>query len=114
GVALGYSAMMTVWVIPHLVWCLHGTGISLNDILQAARRPMIAGMISAGCAFLVQFVGPLVMSPLTRLALGSAVLFGVHFVMLVYCMGEKTFYLNLLRDSFARRSGIMESNSASS
>src|SRR5260370_11106591 len=34
GVAFAYSAAMTVWDIPHIAWCVHGTVVSLPGILQ--------------------------------------------------------------------------------
>ena len=41
GVALAYSTIMTLWVIPHLAWCVHGTGVSLKDIMLG-HKPAIA------------------------------------------------------------------------
>src|SRR6516164_9910350 len=40
GIAFAYSAVLTLWVIPHIWWCVHGTAISLRDILVAASRPL--------------------------------------------------------------------------
>jgi hypothetical protein len=39
GVAFAYSAVMMFWIIPHILWCINGTGISFGDILLAARSP---------------------------------------------------------------------------
>ena len=41
GVAFGYSAAMALWVVPHILWCLHGTVISIRDVALAVGRPMI-------------------------------------------------------------------------
>src|SRR5262249_54031019 len=46
GVAFSYSAVMTAWVIPHVLWCVHGTGISLWDILLALSRPLASGILA--------------------------------------------------------------------
>ena len=47
GVAFAYSAAMTLWVVPHIVWCLHGTMISPWDLFLAAGRPFLAGIVAA-------------------------------------------------------------------
>jgi O-antigen/teichoic acid export membrane protein len=97
GVALGFSAAMVLWVVPHVAWCIHGTIISLSDLLQAVSRPFLSGMVAAALAFGVQsFFGPL-LSPLPRLVLGGGVLVGSYLLMLFWVMGQKSFYLDLLR-----------------
>jgi len=104
GVAIGYSAIMTLWVIPHIAWCVHGTVVSLRDILLVASRPMVSGIAAAALAFGVQFFCRQYLSPLPRIILGAIVLFGAYAGMLLYCMGQKAFYLNLLRGLTGQRS----------
>ena len=52
GVALAYSTVLALWVIPHLAWCVHGTNISLKDIMVVLSRPVlsviVAGMLAWG------------------------------------------------------------------
>lgn len=97
GVALGYSVSMTLWVIPHIVWCVHGTGISVRDMGRAVGQPLLSGVAAAVLAFGVQFVYGQSLPPLARLALGGTVLSGAYLVMLLYVMGQKAFYLDLVR-----------------
>lgn len=97
GVALGYSAAMTVWVIPHIVWCVHGTAISVRDIVLTATRPFVSGIVAAVLAFGVESLYARSWSPLPRLVLEGSVLLGVYLVMLLFVMGQKTFYLDLLQ-----------------
>jgi PST family polysaccharide transporter len=97
GVALGYSSMMTLWVIPHIAWCVRGTVISLRDILLAAMRPMVSGIVAAALAFGVQFYCAQSLSPLPRLLLGTAVLVVAYVGTLFYVMGQKAVYWDLLR-----------------
>src|SRR5689334_20147437 len=40
GVAFAYSAVMTLWLFPLILWCIHGTVISFRDILLAVSRPL--------------------------------------------------------------------------
>jgi len=41
GVAFAYSAVMILWIIPVIVWSVHGTGISVRDVLLTAGRPSV-------------------------------------------------------------------------
>lgn len=104
GVALGYSVMMTLWVIPHIAWCVHGTPVSLRDILQTASRPMFSGVVAAAIAYGVQSLLAQPLSPLPRLILGTVVLLGTYVGILLYGMGQKAFYLSLLQGLMGRPS----------
>ena len=98
GVALGYSTALTLWFIPHIAWCVHGTVVSLRDILCTAVRPLLSGMMGAAIALGLQFSGEgRGSSALPRLVLGNAFLFSVYLAMLLYVFGQKAFYLDLLR-----------------
>jgi O-antigen/teichoic acid export membrane protein len=97
GVAIGYSIVMTLWVVPHIAWCVRGTGISLRDIGRGLMRPLVSGLVAAVLPFaLVLFFGHL-LSPLPRVLLGGALFGGVYLVMLLGVMRQKAFYLDLLR-----------------
>jgi len=97
GVAFAYSMSMTVWLIPHILWCTHGTGISFKDIVQAVSRPLLSAIVAGAVAFVVQFLYGQSQSHLARLILEGTVLLGVYVVMLFYVMKQKAFYLDLLR-----------------
>ena len=97
GVAFAYSAVMMLWVGPHVLWCVHRTPISFADILLTASRPLASGIVAGACAFGMRlFCGPLV-SPILRLALESSVLFTVFIGALLIIAGQKSPYLDLLR-----------------
>jgi PST family polysaccharide transporter len=96
GVALGYSAMMTLWVVPHLAWCVHGTVVSFWDIVRTVSRPVLSIVPAAVLTFGVQFFYGNSLSPLARLVLEGTVLSAAYLVMLLYVMGQKAFYLDLL------------------
>jgi PST family polysaccharide transporter len=97
GVALCYSAVLMLWAIPLVVWAVHGTVISSRDILLSVSRPLASCTVAAGLAGGLQFLyGPLV-SPLPRLVVGVTLLLGTYLAMLWHVMGQKLFYLSLLR-----------------
>jgi PST family polysaccharide transporter len=97
GVAFAYSAVMTLWVIPHILWCVHGTAISLRDILMATSRPLASGILAAGLAFGVHLIWGQFVSPLPRLILECSVLFVIFFGALLFVAGQKSTYVQLLR-----------------
>jgi len=98
GVAFAYSAAMTLWLIPHIVWCLHGTLISPWDLLLAAGRPLLAGIVAAALALGVQFCFGQSEAHFLRLLLGGGIIVGTYSWALLFLMGQKTFYLDLFKE----------------
>jgi O-antigen/teichoic acid export membrane protein len=111
GVALAYSTAMTLWLVPHILWCIHGTNISFRDIFDVLKRPVISATVAAGVAYAVQFQYGQTLSPLARLIISCGVLFGIYAVMLLYVMGQKAFYIDLVRN-LANRQPVDEKNLA--
>ncbi len=95
GVALGFSAMMMLWLVPHILWSTHETMISPRDIWHAVRKPFLSAIIAAGLAIAVLFLFRQFLSPLVRLLLGGSVLVGSYSYVLMWVMGQKSFYLDL-------------------
>ena len=102
GVALGYSIVMALWVIPHIAWCVHGTVVSLRDILRAVGKPLFSAIVAALAAGAALYFSPETLTPLARLLVGMPVIFVVYGGMLLYAMGQKSFYVELVR-------GLMQS-----
>ena len=97
GVAFAYSAVMTLWVIPHIAWCVHGTAISFRDILLVVSRPLASSIAAAGLTFALGLFYGQWLPPLSRLVIESAVLLATFLGILVFFTGQKSFYLDLLR-----------------
>jgi PST family polysaccharide transporter len=107
GVALGYSSVMLLCVVPLVAWAVHGTPVQFRDIIQTASRPLISGIVAAAVTFAVQrFYEPL-LSPLPTLVVGVTLLMSIYTVMLLYVMGQGRFYLDLVR-TFTSRSAVEE------
>jgi O-antigen/teichoic acid export membrane protein len=98
GVALAYSAVMTLGIVPICAWALHGTVICVWDILLALIRPLASSVAAAGLAFGVQLFYPM-LPLLPRLLLESTLFGATYLVMLLFVAGHKSFYLDLLRGS---------------
>jgi O-antigen/teichoic acid export membrane protein len=97
GVAFAYSAVMMLWLVPHVVWCVHGTPISFADIPLRRAGRWRSAIVAGGCAFGTRvFCGPL-LSPGLGLALEIGVLFTVFAGILLIVTGQKSLYLDLLR-----------------
>jgi len=97
GVALGYSTALALWVIPHIVWCVHGTAISFRDVMETISRPLFSGIVAAALPLILQFSYGQMLTPLLRVIIGGTLFLGVYLGMLLYVMGQKSFYLGLLR-----------------
>ena len=97
GVAFSYSVVMMLWVIPHILWCIHGTVISFRDILLVVSRPLASSIVAGGLAFGLRSVYGHLLSPVPRLVLESTVLFVTFFPMLFFVGGQKSLYLDLFR-----------------
>jgi PST family polysaccharide transporter len=107
GVALGYSIVMAAWVVPHIAWCVHGTIISLGDILLTVSRPLISGLVAGIPAFAVYWLTFPFLPTLPRFLLEGSMLSIVYTAMLFYAMGQKSFYLDVL-SGFRKRSAVEE------
>ncbi len=98
GIAFAYSAALTLWVIPHIWVCVHGTMISGHDILRAVSRPLASAILAGGIAFGVRIICGQLLFPLPRLILESGVLVIVFFVVLLFVAGQKSLYFDLLAE----------------
>lgn len=107
GVALAYSTVMLLWVVPHVAWGLHGTVVSLRDVAVVVSKPLISGIVAAGFAYVARLILPQLMPRLPQLVLESAILMAIYLGMLLFVMGQKQFYLDLLR-GFKKASPVEE------
>ena len=97
GVALAFSTMMVLWLVPHLIWCLHGTGITVREVLSAAGRALFSGVLAAIAGAAVQHFAAPIPSAILRLALGGTVMLVVYGLALLFVMKQSEFYFDLLR-----------------
>ena len=96
GVALAYSTTMVLWLVPHMVWCLRGTGISPAELFQSIWPPLGSAAVAAAAAYAVQVSLGHFESAIIRLALDSCVMAAVYSFMLLVVMGQRSFYLDLV------------------
>jgi len=97
GVALAYSTVMMICVIPVIAWSVYGTVISSRDILLTVSRPLASSILAGGLALGVRLVYCQLLSALPRLVLESALLLVTFVGILLFVTGQKELYLDLLR-----------------
>jgi PST family polysaccharide transporter len=97
GVASAYSIVMTLWVIPLVIWALEDTVIRPADILREAGWPLASSIVAGALAWGVRFLCAGALSALPMLILESFVVLVIYLGMLLFVAGQKTFYLDLLR-----------------
>jgi PST family polysaccharide transporter len=97
GVAFGFSVAMALLTVPLTVWGVRGTVISFRDVLRTIMRPLVSGIVAAALIFAVQLLYAQSLPPLARLLLGSTLLLVAYSGMLLYVMGQKAFFIDLLR-----------------
>jgi PST family polysaccharide transporter len=97
GVAFAYSAVLTLWLLPLIAWCVRGTVVSFWDILLTVSRPLVSSIVAGTLAFGLRSVYGSALSPLPRLTIEGAVLLLAFLGILLFVTGQKDFYLSLVR-----------------
>lgn len=97
GVALAYSSVMVLKVIPVAVWALHGTGVRLRAFAGALASPLAACAFAAAVGYGVHGLCPPAWPPVLRLLLDMGSFGATYLVALLLIAGEKALYLDLFR-----------------
>jgi O-antigen/teichoic acid export membrane protein len=102
GVAMGYSTAMVLLVGPLVAWAKHGTGVTTADYWDCIKRPLIAGALGGAAGWLFRFACHGVLAPIPLLLMEVTVSFGVYALLLLFVMGQKDLYVDLLGQIFQR------------
>jgi O-antigen/teichoic acid export membrane protein len=97
GIALAYSTVLILWVVPFVAWCVRGTVISFRDILVTVSRPLGSAILAGALALAIRLFWVQALPPLPRLLLESTALLVAFFGLLLFAAGQKTLYLDLFR-----------------
>jgi O-antigen/teichoic acid export membrane protein len=95
GVAFGYSAAMTLWLFPNIVWCTRGTAITVPDVLRSLARPLTSAFAASAVVLLVSF-SLRISSPFLRLAIGISQFLAVYAFVLLFVMDGKGLFSDLV------------------
>jgi O-antigen/teichoic acid export membrane protein len=96
GVAVAYSTVMLLWVVPGVAWAVEGTVLSTREVLMTVSRPLVSG-IAAGILAWGVALGCNALRPLPRLVIETAVLLLAYALILLYGVGQRSQYLDLVR-----------------
>jgi O-antigen/teichoic acid export membrane protein len=102
GVALGYSAAMVLLAGPLVAWSKQGTGITNADYWDCIKRPLICGGLGAIAGWLFKIAFHNALQPIPMLVLGLTLSFAVYAWTLLFVMGQKDVYYDLLTHLFPR------------
>jgi O-antigen/teichoic acid export membrane protein len=95
GVALAFSVTLSLWLLPHVMWCIGGTGVTLSDILFAVWPPIGSAVVASGISLVVRSMFSYFDSAIMRLSLNGCVMALLYGLMLLGVMGQRSFYLDL-------------------
>jgi len=104
GVAIGYSTAMVLLFIPLIAWAKHGTGVSNRDYWDAIKRPLSAGFIAGAAGWCTQYALRNSLPPLPLFAVAFCVMGAIYLGILLFAMGQRAEYTELLTHLFARKS----------
>ena len=99
GVAVAYSTAMVLWVLPAIAWAVRDTVLSSRDIIWTATQPLIASAVASAVALAARSLCGDLLTVLPRLVLESTVFLLTFSGVILFVMGQKSHYMDLLRMS---------------
>jgi O-antigen/teichoic acid export membrane protein len=95
GIASAYSIALSLWLVPCLAWCVHGTPVRLSDLLHTTWGPLLGSAVASAVAFVTvnNFS-----QPLERLLLGGVLMCCGYFAIVWFIFRQGDFYLGLVKD----------------
>ena len=81
GIAFAFSAAMTLWLVPHVVWCLHNTMISPWDFFLSNMASIFRKYRGCSLRLCSAILFSQLLSPFWRLSLGGGVMVGLYLLM---------------------------------
>jgi O-antigen/teichoic acid export membrane protein len=96
GVAIGYSTAMALVLGPVVVWAIHGTGITLKAYWNAVQKPLAAGALAGAAGWFLHSACQDLLGAVSLLTVELLVVSVIYGLILVFAMGQKTLYLDLV------------------
>jgi hypothetical protein len=95
GIATAYSIGMSLWLVPCIAWCVHGTPVRLRDVLHATWGRLFGSVVASVAAFAAVHE---LSEPLVRLVLGGVLMCCGYFAILCLVFRQTDFYRGLVKD----------------
>jgi PST family polysaccharide transporter len=96
GVATAFSAMMTLLTVPLIVWARAGTSMTIADMWETIRGPLLSGVIAGLAGLIVAIMVASRLPVLADVGLGVTVVYAVYFAVLLYPLGQRGIYVDLV------------------
>jgi O-antigen/teichoic acid export membrane protein len=103
GVALGYSVAMLLLFVPIVAWATHGTGITASGYWDSIKGPLISGAIGGGSGWIFHLLLRGTLTPIPLLVLEWTISFTIYALFLLFVMGQKGFYVDLVQHMLQKR-----------
>jgi O-antigen/teichoic acid export membrane protein len=97
GVALAFSLAMTLFLVPCLIWCVHGTVISAGALFEAVSRPFASACAAGIVAYVFHVAAAHALNAAVMLLLGGGIMLAVYLGVLLFVLGQRDFYLDLVK-----------------
>jgi PST family polysaccharide transporter len=110
GVAAAYSIMMTLLIAPLILWAKRGSAVATKDVFHAIRKPAVACLLAGAAALGGNLLFRNALGTLARLGCGLVILSVAYGWVLLFALGQKGFYLDLLGHLFPRFKGTARNN----
>ena len=106
-IAFALSAMVLLFV-PVVAWAIYGTGVTAGSYWEAIRHPLISGVVAGAVGWFVQMLCRNVLTPIPLLTLEVGVSLPIYAGVLLFVMGQKDFYFDLVKQIIQRRQAPAE------
>ena len=97
GVAAAFSTAMSLWLVPNVIWCVHGTPVSVWDVFRTVGKPLVSAVVAVATAFTIGSYCCEFQTPMMRLLVEGGLVFVIYSFMLLFVMGQKDTFSDLLR-----------------
>lgn len=102
GVALAYSAAMSLLIIPIAAWSKLDTGITWSNLWEATKPPFLSGLLAGVTGLLTKLALGGSPPPTLSLMVGLTVILGIYAWVLLIAMGQKHLYMDVLSQLLRR------------
>jgi O-antigen/teichoic acid export membrane protein len=95
GVAVGYSIMLCLILVPSWAWALHGTGIRVRDMFASMGTPLVSSMVAGAAAVAILAYAPANWGEPYRALLAAGAFGLIYAVMLLGVFRERVLLLKI-------------------
>jgi hypothetical protein len=93
---------MVLLFVPVVAWAIHRTGITTGDYWGAIKPPLVSGFLGGVTGLVVKVALHNTLPPPAMLIFGLALSFAVYTGILLFVMGQKEMFADLLSHLFQR------------